>query len=532
MEWESYCVQNGRPESSRCKGNQIGWWQLSWQRKAASSTLYQPMPAAGVHGGRQRRIQGRTGSHDPQHPRRRRSSNWRWPEWTRWRGSRRIRGMSWKLGLRNQEWRGRENPGDGSRIGRVAGKHRVTEKRGAQSNIQEWKRCNTPRLPPSEKKRSSHSDGHKSNTKRGNNIPAPTTSRGCQKEEKDAYQTKSKGRENQNLVAGWEEEGGVCRGSQAGNGGFQSGNGGIVLKDTVLKAATSKCGRTTGKAKKDKDTWWWCEETQKAIQKTKTAFKKWQEVKTEEAKERYKEAKKEARRAVAKARSETTEEWYQALDTKEGEKAIYKVARARQRARQDVGDLMVIEDEEGRILVSEKLVRLIKCMYEGATTKVRTPHGDSDSFWIGVGAHQGSVLGPLLFKVASDTISEECRKGLPGEALYAYNLSLATESQKQLGKSAKKWQTALENKGLKMNAEKTEVMVSSRPASKAKLKIIEEHGARLQQNNHKYLGDVTEETGGCEMAVRVRVKAACQKWRDLSAVLRDARLLVKLKFKI
>ena len=83
-----------------------------------------------------------------------------------------------------------------------------------------------------------------------------------------------------------------------------------------------------------------------------------------------------------------------------------------------------------------------------------------------------------------------------------------------------------------MNAEKTEVMVSSRPASKAKLKIIEEHGARLQQNNHKYLGDVIEETGGCEMAVRVRVKAAWQKWRDFSAVLCDARLLVKLKFKI
>ena len=206
---------------------------------------------------------------------------------------------------------------------------------------------------------------------------------------------------------------GVCRGSHTGNGGFQSKNGGRVLKDTVLKAATSKCGRTTGKAKKDKDTWWWFEETQKAIQKTKTAFKKWQEVKTEEANERYKEAKKEARRAVAKARSEATEEWYQALDTKEGEKAIYKVARARQRARQDVGDLMVIKDEEGRILVSEKLVRLIKCMYEGATTKVRTPHGDSDSFWIGLGAHQGSVLGPFLFIMASDTISEECRKGLP-----------------------------------------------------------------------------------------------------------------------
>ena len=93
-----------------------------------------------------------------------------------------------------------------------------------------------------------------------------------------------------------------------------------------------------------------------------------------------------------------------------------------------------------------------------------------------IGAHQGSVLGPLLFIVALDTISEEYRKGLPGEALYADNLSLATESQKKLGTSVNKWQVALENKGLKMNAEKTEVMLSSRPARKTKLKITEEHG--------------------------------------------------------
>ena len=124
----------------------------------------------------------------------------------------------------------------------------------------------------------------------------------------------------------------------------------------------------------------------------------------------------------------------------------------------------------------------------GSNDEVRTPHEDSNSFQIGVGAHQGSVLGPLLFIVALDTISEECREGLPGEALYADDLSLATESQKKLGTSVKKWQTALENKGLKMNAEKTEVMVSSRPARKIKLNIIEEHGARFQQYNHKYLG--------------------------------------------
>ena len=45
--------------------------------------------------------------------------------------------------------------------------------------------------------------------------------------------------------------------------------------------------------------------------------------KVSNSKERHKEAKKEAQRAVAKARSEATEEWYQALDSKEGEKTIH-----------------------------------------------------------------------------------------------------------------------------------------------------------------------------------------------------------------
>ena len=130
--------------------------------------------------------------------------------------------------------------------------------------------------------------------------------------------------------------------------------------------------------------------------------------------------------------------------------------------------------------VPEKLVRLIKWMYERATMKVRTPHGDCDSLQIGVGIHKGSVLSPLLFIVVLDTINEECREGLPGEALCADDLSLSTESQRKLGTSMNKWQMVLKNKRLKMKAEKTDIMVSSRAESKTKLKIIKEHGARFQ----------------------------------------------------
>jgi len=57
--------------------------------------------------------------------------------------------------------------------------------------------------------------------------------------------------------------------------------------------------------------------------------------------------------------------------------------------------------------VEEWLVRAVMVMYEGAQTVVRTTEGDSKSFNVKVGLHQGSVLNPLLFVVVMGMISRE-----------------------------------------------------------------------------------------------------------------------------
>jgi hypothetical protein len=44
--------------------------------------------------------------------------------------------------------------------------------------------------------------------------------------------------------------------------------------------------------------------------------------------------------------------------------------------------------------VEEWLVSAVMAMYEGAKTVVRTDDGDSESFAVKVGLHQGSVLSP------------------------------------------------------------------------------------------------------------------------------------------
>ena len=56
--------------------------------------------------------------------------------------------------------------------------------------------------------------------------------------------------------------------------------------------------------------------------------------------------------------------------------------------------------------VSLRYIDLIKDMYEGANTNVRTSEGLSDSFPITIGFHQGSVLNHFLFAIMMDELTK------------------------------------------------------------------------------------------------------------------------------
>ena len=54
---------------------------------------------------------------------------------------------------------------------------------------------------------------------------------------------------------------------------------------------------------------------------------------------------------------------------------------------------------------NEWLIKAVMAMYEGAQAVVRTTEGDSKTFNVKVGLHQGSVLSPLLFVIVMEMIS-------------------------------------------------------------------------------------------------------------------------------
>jgi len=90
-------------------------------------------------------------------------------------------------------------------------------------------------------------------------------------------------------------------------------------------------------------------------------------------------------------------------------------------------------------------------MYTGAKTVIRTVYGNSSSFEVNVGMHQGSALSPLLFVIVMEAISRKFRVALPWELLYADDLVVIAETEEGLIKRLDEWKNNGENRGMRVN---------------------------------------------------------------------------------
>jgi len=58
------------------------------------------------------------------------------------------------------------------------------------------------------------------------------------------------------------------------------------------------------------------------------------------------------------AKNITYKQLYERLETKEGEYDMFKIAKARERKRCDIGAVKFIKDDDGRILVKDHEIKL------------------------------------------------------------------------------------------------------------------------------------------------------------------------------
>ncbi|KAK3550418.1 hypothetical protein QTP86_025164 [Hemibagrus guttatus] len=233
-----------------------------------------------------------------------------------------------------------------------------------------------------------------------------------------------------------------------------------VIRETGRKVL----GVSSGRRKEDKETWWWNEEVQDSIQRKRLAKKKWDMDRTEENRQEYEESQCRVKREVSKAKQKAYDELYTRLDTREGEKDLYRLARQRDRDGKDVQQVRVIKDRDGRVLtnlekaydrvpreelrycmrksgVAEKYVRVVQDMYERSRTVVRCAVGQTEE----LGLHQVRQSGVM------DQLSEEVRQESPLTMMFADDIVICSESREQVEENLERWRFALERRGMKVS---------------------------------------------------------------------------------
>ena len=103
----------------------------------------------------------------------------------------------------------------------------------------------------------------------------------------------------------------------------------------ILRAGQEVLGVTTGRIPPgDKETWWWNDEVRDAIRAKKEAKKKWETSGRHEERNIYRQANKAAKKEVAISKAHAMDEVFNELETPEGERKIYRIAKARDKSAQ------------------------------------------------------------------------------------------------------------------------------------------------------------------------------------------------------
>ena len=180
--------------------------------------------------------------------------------------------------------------------------------------------------------------------------------------------------------------------------------------------------------------------------------------------------------------------------------------------------------------VSEKYVRVIKDMYKGATTQVRSVVGTTEKFEVKVGLHQGSTLSPYIFYLLMDVIVADIKDQVPWSVLFADDVVLVARSREEAERKLEMWRRALEDRGLKISRTKTEYLWLNGEDQGEGLKIEQAEVKKVK--SFKYLGSYVTENGDMDEEISQRIKSAWYNWKKMSGVLCDKRISARLKGKV
>ena len=121
--------------------------------------------------------------------------------------------------------------------------------------------------------------------------------------------------------------------------------------------------------------------------------------------------------------------------------------------------------------IPDHLTFLLRNLCAGQEATIRTGHGTTDWFQTGQGVRQGCILSPCLFNLDAEYIVrnaglEEAQAGIKiarrniNNLRYADDTTLMAENEEELKSLLMKVKEESEKFGLKLNIQKTKIMVS------------------------------------------------------------------------
>ena len=164
---------------------------------------------------------------------------------------------------------------------------------------------------------------------------------------------------------------------------------------------------------------------------------------------------------------------------------------------------------------------------------MRARGGISESFSVRIGVHQGSALSPYLFILVVDELLKGKVKEVPWCMLFADDMALIAESDREVQLVLERVREALESKGLKINREKAVHLESRWKGDVSECGRVKLEEVVLKRvGEYKYLGSVVQEDGELEGEINRKVQLGWCKFREVSAVVCDRRVPMRLKGKV
>ena len=179
--------------------------------------------------------------------------------------------------------------------------------------------------------------------------------------------------------------------------------------------------------------------------------------------------------------------------------------------------------------VPEAYIKIIQYMYEDCQIQVTTREGNTDYFNVKVGLHQGSAISPLLFINIMDVLASEIDTEPPWAMLFADETpKAAVERELEI------WRDQFERHGLIVSRTKTAYMpcndYDNNPRNYEEIQLGDDKLNKV--TTFKYLGSIFDSNGGSERDINNRVRLAWMKWKQLTGVLCDKKVPIKLKDKV